>query len=101
MAEEVGEKWIRSDEVLAIADEAARAILRVREEREGGRGGVETKGDGSPVTEADKAAHAVIARGLREGWPGVPVVSEEDGDLGEEGGDEGKRERRASARSGH
>lgn len=33
--------------------------------------------DGSPVTEADLAADLVIARGLGELLPGVPVISEE------------------------
>jgi fructose-1,6-bisphosphatase/inositol monophosphatase family enzyme len=36
-----------------------------------------TKGDGSPVTEADLAANRVILEGLRAGWPGVAIVSEE------------------------
>ncbi len=35
------------------------------------------KDDGSPVTEADLAADQVIARGLAELLPGVPVISEE------------------------
>lgn len=35
------------------------------------------KTDGSPVTEADLAADLVIARGLGELLPGVPVISEE------------------------
>lgn len=36
-----------------------------------------TKGDGSPVTEADLAANRVILEGLRADWPGVRIVSEE------------------------
>ena len=35
------------------------------------------KADESPVTLADEAAQAVILRGLADGFPGVPVVSEE------------------------
>lgn len=37
------------------------------------------KGDGSPLTEADLAAEAIIVEGLAEASPGLPVVSEEDG----------------------
>jgi 3'(2'), 5'-bisphosphate nucleotidase len=38
---------------------------------------VEGKADGSPVTEADLAADAIIACGLRERAPKIPVLSEE------------------------
>jgi 3'(2'), 5'-bisphosphate nucleotidase len=38
---------------------------------------IEGKADGSPVTEADLAADAVIAGGLRELVPEIPVLSEE------------------------
>ncbi len=38
---------------------------------------VETKADSSPVTEADRAADAEIARGLTDAFPGVPLVTEE------------------------
>jgi 3'(2'), 5'-bisphosphate nucleotidase len=38
---------------------------------------IEGKADGSPVTEADLAADAIIARGLRELAPKIPVLSEE------------------------
>lgn len=37
----------------------------------------EDKADGTPVTEADRAAHGVIDMGLRALTPGVPVLSEE------------------------
>ncbi len=39
---------------------------------------VDSKSDGSPVTEADHAAHAIIATKLGEAFPDIPVVSEED-----------------------
>ncbi len=39
---------------------------------------VEFKADKSPLTEADKAAHEVIARGLQALTPDVPILSEED-----------------------
>lgn len=41
---------------------------------------VERKGDNSPLTAADRAAHHTIVEGLRIWTPGIPVVSEE-GDL--------------------
>ncbi|PRY93015.1 3'(2'),5'-bisphosphate nucleotidase [Hasllibacter halocynthiae] len=39
--------------------------------------GVEAKADDSPVTRADKAADAVISAGLREAFPDVALVTEE------------------------
>ncbi|HEY4706191.1 MAG TPA: 3'(2'),5'-bisphosphate nucleotidase CysQ [Thermodesulfobacteriota bacterium] len=38
---------------------------------------VEYKDDSSPLTEADKASHAVIEAGLRQIAPDLPVISEE------------------------
>lgn len=38
---------------------------------------VKTKSDASPVTEADEAADAVISAGLREAFPDVTLVTEE------------------------
>ena len=48
---------------------------------------VETKQDGTPVTEADRAAEQAIRRVLREGTPGLSILGEE---YGEEGGLEGR-----------
>lgn len=42
-----------------------------------GRIAVRTKGDGSPVTEADLAAERVLLAGLAERWPEDGIVSEE------------------------
>ena len=39
--------------------------------------GVEAKADASPVTEADLAADRIISAGLREAFPDVPLVTEE------------------------
>jgi len=39
---------------------------------------VEYKSDSSPVTEADKAAEALILAALRAAAPGIPVVAEEE-----------------------
>ncbi|MDE2383739.1 MAG: 3'(2'),5'-bisphosphate nucleotidase CysQ [Alphaproteobacteria bacterium] len=42
----------------------------------------EAKADASPVTEADKAAEAIILAGLARLWPDVPVVAEEQAAAG-------------------
>ena len=42
---------------------------------------VEGKSDGSPVTEADMAAHRIIAEGLTNLAPDIPALSEERTDL--------------------
>lgn len=57
-----------------LAGEAGAAILRVRSN------GYEIrhKDDDSPVTEADHAAEAVIAAGLRAATPEIPVIAEEE-----------------------
>jgi 3'(2'), 5'-bisphosphate nucleotidase len=56
------------------AREAGESILQVA-----ARGfDVETKGDLSPVTEADRAAEAVILAALAKLAPGVPVIAEEE-----------------------
>jgi len=49
---------------------------------------VEQKGDGSPVTEADRAAERVIRAHLRQAFPAFAIVGEE---YGEEGSGEGPR----------
>ena len=43
------------------------------------RGPVENKGDGSPVTEVDRAVERLIARELRDWIPDIPMVGEEGG----------------------
>jgi histidinol phosphatase-like enzyme (inositol monophosphatase family) len=48
--------------------------------------GVETKSDGSPVTEADRAAERAIRAALREASPEYDVLGEEYGSSGERGG---------------
>ncbi|WP_025321932.1 3'(2'),5'-bisphosphate nucleotidase CysQ [Deferrisoma camini] len=59
--------------LLELAEAAAAEILRIYE----GDIQVEEKGDRSPLTEADRAAHRVIAEGLARAFPDVPVLSEE------------------------
>ncbi len=58
----------------SLARQAGALIIAVRER------GFETlrKADASPVTEADHAAEALIAAGLRAATPEIPVVAEEE-----------------------
>jgi len=62
--------------VLHIAREAGDAIMAVYAAMTSPD--VSHKADGSPLTQADLAAHDVIARGLPVLAPDIPVVSEED-----------------------
>ncbi|MDV3468285.1 3'(2'),5'-bisphosphate nucleotidase CysQ [Stenotrophomonas sp. C3(2023)] len=59
--------------VIAIAHEAAAAIMQVY----ASGFDVTIKDDDSPVTAADLAAHACIARGLAQLTPDLPILSEE------------------------
>ncbi len=60
--------------VAAACREAGEAIMAVR-----ARGfTVEHKGDLSPVTEADRAAEAILLEALARAAPGVPVIAEEE-----------------------
>jgi len=70
-----------------LALEAGREIMRVYREAYA----VDRKADASPVTEADRRAEEIILAGLREAWPAIPCVAEEEvsagivpADLGEE-----------------
>lgn len=58
-------------EAVRIAERAGRAIS------EAGPGMVRAKADGSPLTEADQAAHRVIAGELARLTPHIPLLSEE------------------------
>ncbi|KAL6769422.1 hypothetical protein ACKKBG_A30950 [Auxenochlorella protothecoides x Auxenochlorella symbiontica] len=62
-------------EVVAIAEVAAQAILRVyhAENPE-----VEIKADQSPLTRADREANSIICSGLTQLAPHIPIVSEEN-----------------------
>jgi 3'(2'), 5'-bisphosphate nucleotidase len=61
--------------VRRIAVEAGHATLEYFDEA--GFSGAQTKGDGSPVTIADRAAEAVIEKALRELMPEIPLIAEE------------------------
>jgi 3'(2'), 5'-bisphosphate nucleotidase len=56
-----------------LARQAAEAVMAVR----AAGFAVERKRDFSPVTAADRIAEALIADGLRDGAPDIPVVAEE------------------------
>ena len=43
---------------------------------------VQRKEDATPVTEADRAAEKIILEGLREAFPGIPCVAEEESSEG-------------------
>ena len=63
------------------AIDAARAEILPRFRRVG----VETKADGSPVTEADRAAEQAMRRVLQAGDPGAAILGEEYGAEGDTG----------------
>jgi 3'(2'), 5'-bisphosphate nucleotidase len=64
-------------EVVAIANEAGRRILEVYARPFA----VSEKADGSPLTEADRAAHEHIVSRLAVLTPDVPVLSEESAEI--------------------
>ncbi|MBS1269390.1 MAG: 3'(2'),5'-bisphosphate nucleotidase CysQ [Gammaproteobacteria bacterium] len=59
--------------VCDITHEAGRSIMEIYRKL----GAVRTKSDGSPVTEADRKAHRLIAERLRALTPNTPILSEE------------------------
>ena len=61
-----------------IAYQAGQAIMEIYNSEDFN---VEVKGDGSPLTRADKAAHLIIAEGLEKYFPEIPVLSEEGKDI--------------------
>lgn len=61
-----------------ICRDAGAAIMQVYE---GDDFDVQAKGDDSPVTAADLAAHAIIEQGLRALTPEIPRLSEEAADI--------------------
>ena len=66
------------DDVAEIAREAGAAIMEIyRKDFD-----VEEKDDGSPLTQADMAAHTVISKRLRSLTPEYPVLSEESRTIG-------------------
>ena len=70
-------KEINFDKIHAIARDAGAAIMEIY----AGEFNVELKGDNSPLTCADRAAHEVIMAGLQQAYPEIPVLSEEGRDI--------------------
>jgi 3'(2'), 5'-bisphosphate nucleotidase len=68
-------------DVIGIARDAGAAILKVY----AGECDAETKTDGSPVTEADRRAQAIICPRLAQLAPGTPIVAEEDAEVTRDG----------------
>ncbi|MCI4184322.1 3'(2'),5'-bisphosphate nucleotidase CysQ, partial [Dickeya dianthicola] len=64
------------EQICQLAREAGDAIMQVYNGQQPLN--VAHKKDDSPVTAADLAAHEVIARGLAELHPEIPMLSEED-----------------------
>ncbi|SDN98606.1 3'(2'),5'-bisphosphate nucleotidase CysQ [Alkalicoccus daliensis] len=60
--------------ITELAIQAGEEIMKVYN---GESMGIETKEDDSPLTRADKRAHAVIAAGLEKAYPLIPILSEE------------------------
>jgi len=63
------------EELVSLIWKASDAILEVYHS---GKLDTKIKGDESPVTQADLAAHYVLVNGLSQLTPNIPVVSEED-----------------------
>ncbi|PLX79562.1 MAG: 3'(2'),5'-bisphosphate nucleotidase [Desulfuromonas sp.] len=63
--------------VVSIAQDAGAAIMNIY----GGDFQVQTKGDDSPLTCADRAAHRIIVDGLSALTPTLPILSEEGRDI--------------------
>ncbi len=65
------------ESLLIIAREAGKAAMVIYDKDFN----IEYKGDNSPVTDADLAAHKVIVKGLAKLTPDVPILSEENSDI--------------------
>lgn len=62
------------DHVKIIAEEAGQAILQIYQQDDFE---VQTKGDQSPLTQADLASHDIITKALKKLTPKIPILSEE------------------------
>ena len=67
------QQWL--PEVCSIAYQAGRVIAKIYRQQDDVA--VETKSDGSPVTEADLAADQLICKALQALTPNIPLVTEE------------------------
>jgi 3'(2'), 5'-bisphosphate nucleotidase len=66
---------IQIETIIAIAQQAGNAILEIYQSE---NFSVETKADNSPLTKADKAANEVIVTALKNLYPEIPMISEEN-----------------------
>lgn len=57
---------------------AIKAGLKILEVYNSDNFDVEIKGDNSPLTKADKLANEVIIKGLKENFPDIPIITEEE-----------------------
>src|SRR5262245_37492325 len=64
---------INIQQIIDLAREAGDAIMQIYSQDFS----VETKGDNSPLTQADKKSNAVIVNGLKKMYPEIPIISEE------------------------
>lgn len=64
---------IEIQEIVSIAKEAGKKVMEIYSQDFS----VETKGDNSPLTQADKAANEIIISSLEKLFPGIPRISEE------------------------
>ena len=64
------------DTVRDISRLAAKEILNIYNDADFSKV-VDFKSDNSPLTLADKAAHAIIEKKLKEAYPEIPIISEE------------------------
>ncbi|MCD8568239.1 MAG: ECF transporter S component [Geovibrio sp.] len=62
------------NDLLSLTKKASDAIMEIYNSN---TTVVEYKSDNSPLTQADKASHEIIVKGLKELFPDIPVVSEE------------------------
>lgn len=68
--------------LVPLVDLAGKAIMKIYQQVDHG---IEIKDDQSPLTQADLQANAILVEGLKKLWPGIPVLSEEGGDVFAEG----------------
>ena len=64
---------VKLEKVVEVATEAGEAIMEIYQKDFD----VEYKKDSSPLTEADRRAHAIIASRLEAMYPNIPLLSEE------------------------
>lgn len=65
-----------TEAILPILRNASRAILEIYADES--RFNTEIKGDSSPLTEADKRANKIICDALKDIYPDIPIISEEN-----------------------